>query len=31
VLTCPPPGHTADGIPIIGDCYGRITPMDQVG
>ncbi|MES2834437.1 MAG: hypothetical protein V4707_07015 [Pseudomonadota bacterium] len=31
VLTCPPPGHTADGIPIIGSCYGRIIPMDQVG
>lgn len=31
VLTCPPPGHTDDGIPIVGSCYGRITPMDQVG
>ena len=31
VLTCPPPGHTADGIPIVGPCYGSITPMDQVG
>lgn len=31
VVTCPPPGHTSDGIPITGDCYGRLIPMDQVG
>lgn len=31
VLTCPAPAHTPEGAPIISGCYGRITPMDQVG
>lgn len=31
VLTCPPPQHTAEGMPIISQCHGRITPVDQVG
>ena len=31
VLTCPAPTRTPDGTPYISGCYGRITPMDQVG
>ncbi len=31
VLTCAAPGHTADGIPVVSSCYGRITPRNQAG
>ena len=31
VLTCPPPQHTADGIPMIRECYGSLTQMPPSG
>lgn len=31
VMTCPPPGRTEDGVPIVSDCYGWMVPADQAG
>jgi hypothetical protein len=31
VLTCPVPERTANGVPFVSGCYGRLIPADQVG
>ncbi|MBU1324142.1 MAG: hypothetical protein KJ676_02775 [Alphaproteobacteria bacterium] len=31
VLTCPPPGRTPNGAPVVSGCYGGLFPADQAG